>query len=249
MFDRADKGLWWDEGINLVEGCTRVSPGCDNCWALAAHKRYGVDPSKVVFRADRLPRLAAGKKPKVKAIWNDLFHPRVASHAVDDVMVEIGRANHLFVICTKRIEDAATYLNEYDPIEYDVEELQEKIIIMTTVENTNSIGRLSALREIHDGGWRTAISAEPLLGPLDLTGCGWLDWVVAGGETGPKARPCNKDWIHSLAMQCAVMGVPFFFKQYGKNSETKNPLLAVTEKYISLPRQFPKGGEACLRGE
>ncbi|MDE0625085.1 MAG: DUF5131 family protein [Bryobacterales bacterium] len=58
------------------------------------------------------------------------------------------------------------------------------------------------------------ISAEPLLGPIDLRGAG-LDWVVAGGESGPRARPTDPEWVRSLRNQCEYLGVPFFFKQWG----------------------------------
>lgn len=76
--------------------------------------------------------------------------------------------------------------------------------------------RGSAMAAIHALGWRTWCSAEPLLGPLDLRGHSWVEWLVAGGESGPRARPPHLAWFRQLRNQCAAAGVPYFFKQWGE---------------------------------
>ena len=106
MFNRIDKGLWWDDAWTLVEGCTPVSEACDNCWALAVENRFKKNPDgKVRIREDRLDKPLKRKKPTVYAIWNDLFHEDVPigflTHAFD-TMTQCSQ--HIFLILTKRPE-------------------------------------------------------------------------------------------------------------------------------------------------
>lgn len=97
------KGKYWTHGVNLVQGCTRVSPGCDNCWALAAAERFGTDPDCVRFREDRLHRFDVGGIPKVFSIWDDLFHDGVAFEKILSFMGHVIAAPwHEFMVLTKR---------------------------------------------------------------------------------------------------------------------------------------------------
>lgn len=111
MFERIDKGLWWDQGWQLVEGCTKVSEGCQNCWSLEKEKRFKIS-SEVRFMENRLDRLMKRKKPTVYSLWNDLFHESISFEMIDKVFGIIGLSpQHIFIILTKRPERMLEYYN------------------------------------------------------------------------------------------------------------------------------------------
>lgn len=113
MFDRASEGRWWDFGWQLIEGCTRVSPGCDNCWSLVKEKRFRKETG-IVCHVERLDRPLTRKKPTSYSIWNDLFHPGVPFEFIDKVFYRMYRGRrHIFQVLTKRPERMAEYLS-YD---------------------------------------------------------------------------------------------------------------------------------------
>jgi protein gp37 len=180
------------------------------------------------------------RKPLVWAVWNDLFHDGIAD---DDIAAAFGvmsaASRHTFIICTKRPERLAGFFAEYSPplcrqrafyrigsrFSRAADSLFDSlthwplpnVILMTTAENQAAAeGRIpfliSAPAHVH------AISAEPLLGPLDLSP--WLDrlgWVVAGCESGSNRRFASREWFEALRDQCAAAGVPFFLKQMELN--------------------------------
>lgn len=139
MFDYLPEGRWWDVGLQLVEGCTKVSPGCDNCWSLTAAnmRRFNPNPKMAarykgtVKRAlipgrmmqpewtgqvnpqwQDLDKIGRSRKPQVYTFWNDLFHPGVEEEFVTSVMGRIlTRPQHFYIICTKRPERALAYFN------------------------------------------------------------------------------------------------------------------------------------------
>ena len=107
--------------------------------------------------------------------------------------------------------------------------------------------RSGPMQAIADMGWSTWCSAEPLLGPLDLAGCrGWLRWLVAGGESGPRARPMHPDWARSLRDQCRAAKVPFFFKQWGEwKPISEMPEAEYDKLYKPGPDTFPEAPRRC----
>jgi protein gp37 len=140
---------------------------------------------------------------------SDLFHPGVPDdfiHAVFDSMKAASR--HTFQVLTKRPERAAS-------LSCDLE-WSPNIWMGTSVENQRFSSRVALLRKT--GARVKFLSCEPLLGPLspDLSG---IDWVIAGGESGPGARPMQIDWLRDLRDQCHEAGVAFFFKQWGAFDE------------------------------
>jgi protein gp37 len=248
MFDHLSTGRWWDIGIDLVTGCTPVSPACEHCWSAERTHRVGQQRNlniraryggltnaqkhftgEVRPQWDFLPRIGSARKPQVYTFWNDLFHPGAPEEFVDAVMVRITqRLEHFYIICTKRPERALKYYS--DPSRSWVRNaFQKSLMLMTTVERQEEADlRLPILLRIP--GVMHGVSYEPALGPIDIWQylggnrnpigpalCGkGLDWLIAGAETGPHARPSHPDWFRQARDQAVAAAVPFFLKSWWK---------------------------------
>ena len=220
---------WTDATWNPTTGCDRVSPGCDNCYALdlaarlkamgsAAYQQDG-DPRtsgpgfKLTLHPDRIDQPLRWKRPRRIFVnsMSDLFHPDVPSYyiaAVFDVMAAAHQ--HSFQILTKRprrmaeLSHGATF-GERWPL--------PNVWLGTSIETDRYAFRTDYL--IATQAATRFLSLEPLLGPLpslDLTG---IDWVIVGGESGFGARPMDPQWVREIRDRCVDAGVPFFFKQWG----------------------------------
>jgi protein gp37 len=209
-------GIEWTESTwNPVTGCTKVSPGCKNCYANTMALR---------LRAMRQPNYAAGfaltLQPHMLALplgWrrpqtifvnsmSDLFHQDVPLGYIQQVFEVMRNAHwHQFQVLTKRAERLAELAPSLD--------WAPNIWMGVSVETKRYEGRIEMLRST-DARVKF-LSLEPLLGPLeDLDLCG-IDWVIVGGESGAGSRPMRLDWATSIRDQCNQAGVPFFFKQWG----------------------------------
>ncbi|HZV54446.1 MAG TPA: phage Gp37/Gp68 family protein [Rhodocyclaceae bacterium] len=223
---------WTEATWNPVAGCTILSPGCTNCYAmrLAArlavmgqekyigttrktggrHKWNGVvktDPSSL-----NVPR--RWKKGRLIFVnsMSDLFHERVPFEfikAVFDVMRDTP--HHTYQVLTKRaerLEELSTKLR-----------WPENVWMGVSVESAPYAYRIDHLRRTK--AKTKFLSLEPLLGPLDDLDLKEIDWTIAGGESGPGARPMQKDWVRSIRDQCIEAGVPFHFKQWGGTNKKR----------------------------
>jgi len=210
-----ESGIEWTESTwNPVRGCTRISPGCAHCYAETFAERWrGIPghPYEQGFDLKLVPELLEmplrWKSPRTIFVnsMSDLFHEGIPAEYIRAVFVTMNRANwHTFQILTKR----SRRLLELGP------ELSwsSNIWMGVTVENQDCAYRMNHLRTIPAAV--RFISAEPLLGPLELDLSG-IDWVVAGGESGHGARPMKAWWVESIRDQCLERGVAFFFKQWG----------------------------------
>ena len=207
---------WTDATWNPVTGCTKVSPGCAHCYAEAITLRFRRGgpflPGKttVKLHSDRLGLPASWKSPRRIFVnsMSDLFHEEVPFEyirQVFDVMAQADR--HIFQVLTKR-HDRLLELSKYLP-------WPPNIWMGVSVENQywadrripNLIKVPTAVR---------FLSVEPLLKSLTLGPfLKDIDWVIVGGESGPKARPINEEWVLGIRDECSVYDVPFFFKQWG----------------------------------
>lgn len=194
MFDYLSEGRWWDRGIDLVPGCTPVSPGCAHCWsAEKTHRaafqhnpkikaRYGglTDASnhftgEVRPQWQDIDKIGRARKPQVYTFWNDLFHPGVEEEFVTSVMLRIlTRPQHFYIICTKRPERALEYFQSCYPDLILLNGgdhrniLARRLMLMTTAENQELADRrLPFLLQIP--GVMHGVSVEPGLGVVDLT--------------------------------------------------------------------------------
>ena len=228
---------WTDATWNPVTGCTPVSSACDHCYAARMIGRglpkmgHEGPFSHVQFHPSRLDQPLRWKKPRRIFVCSmgDLFHEQVAMAWVDDVRRTISKCQqHTFMVLTKRPERMKEYFTSewYRP--------PINLWLGVTAENQEMADlRIPIL--LQTPAAKRFVSVEPCLGPVDLTRikiyngvieCAGgrlppVDWIIAGGESGPGARPMHPNWPRSLRDQCQAAGVPFFFKQWGEWSPEK----------------------------
>lgn len=221
---RAERGLWWDRAWGLAQGCTPVSAACKNCWSREFHNRFReyrkLPPfSEVRFRADRLDIPPRRGIPTWYSVWNDAFHPAVTDKNLVEMFDAIrGARQHTYVLLTKRIKRAADDLG-------DVGRQFPNVIIGTTVENQAAADeRMPHLARLAAMGWRTMVSAEPLLEytELDIIRYGPLAWLIVGAESGPRHRRCDPGWVCSLIDQADAADVPVWVKQLELGRDISN---------------------------
>ena len=211
-----DTGIEWTEHTwNPVTGCSQVSPGCDNCYALAiAERMRGTkafpDGFDVTLRPHRLRDPLRWKQPARIFVnsMSDLFHREIPDDFVCQVWATMTAASHhTFQILTKRPHRMSHKLRELGL------PTPPHIWLGTSVEDQKrGSSRLGALCEIDTPS--RFVSAEPLLAPVTLKGfLGDIGWVIVGGESGKGRRPMDYDWARNIRDECAGAGVRFFYKQ------------------------------------
>ncbi|WP_420389359.1 DUF5131 family protein [Marinobacter sp.] len=207
---------WTEQTWNPVTGCTKVSPGCKNCYAetmarrLKAMKANGYEKGfELTLHPERLGQPLQRSKPTTYFVnsMSDLFHEDIKDSFIDKVFDVIARApQHTFQILTKRAERLAQYANGRT--------IPSNAWLGVSVEDKDyGVPRIDLLRDVE--GVTRFLSVEPLLediGQINLKG---IHWVIVGGESGPKARPMKPEWAIKLRDQCVAANVPFFFKQWG----------------------------------
>ena len=248
------KGRYWDEGVKIVSGCTRCSDGCKNCWSLAMENRFAKrdklglplpSANKIIIHPERLSRFNT-RKPKVFALWNDLFHESVPETFIIQVLKSMYKYKHnTYLLLTKRPKQMAGLMCRLDTATTARFLLQE--FDGENVPDTANLGIVDVWPNVYFGltvcnqqeadekipiflqvPGKKFLSIESCLGVIDLSWSwidrarffdlvgGTIDAVILGGETGPGARPVHPDWVRSVRDQCAAAGVPFFFKQWGE---------------------------------
>lgn len=215
---------WTESTWNPTTGCDRVSPGCDNCYALTLAKRlkamgsekYQADGNpatsgpgfKLTIHPDALDIPRTWKQPRVVFVdsMSDLLHPEVPFGFIESVFeVMSDTPQHTYQILTKR---SKRLLKIGAKLPWP-----SNVWMGVSVESERYAFRLDHLRAV-DAAVRF-VSAEPLLGPLPNLDLSGIDWLIVGGESGPNARPVDGSWVRDLRNQCSDGGVAFFFKQWG----------------------------------
>lgn len=228
---RVAKGMYWDKPWSLVDGCDPVSEGCLNCWSLACAKRFHRD-GPVRFRIDRMRIPQERCKPTTYALWNDLFHPAVGEDLIMEAFARMGvwSKQHTFIVLTKRAERMPGLVHGAVR-RWSAVNSFPNIILGVTAENQRWLDERVPFLLQTQAACRM-ISAEPLLGPLDIissldilvtingepeipavTPNRFLHWVVVGAESGPRRRECKIEWVRSIVEQCKAANVPVFVKQ------------------------------------
>ena len=231
---------WTESTWNPVTGCNKVSAGCDNCYAERMARRLKAMGSpnyangfQVTLHPDALELPLKWKKPQLIFVnsMSDLFHDDVPIEFITAIFDVMNKASHhQFQILTKR---SRRLLKIHDKLAWT-----DNIWMGVSVENANYTYRIDHLRQTN--AKTKFLSLEPLLGPLpnlDLTN---INWVIAGGESGPKSRPIDPEWVIDIRDQCLESKIPFFFKQWGGFNKKKNGRLLEGKTWDQVPGNIRK---------
>ena len=206
---------WTESTWNPVTGCTKASEGCLNCYAERMAKRLKAmgqanyaNGFEVTMHPNVLEYPLKWKKSQVIFVnsMSDLFHEDVPLEFIRQIFDVMKRADwHTFQILTKR----AKRLEELAPLL----DWPQNVWMGVTVENASCAYRIDRLRTVPAAV--LFLSMEPLLSAVDDMNLEGIGWVIVGGESGPGARPIQKQWVRGIRKQCREAKVPFFFKQWG----------------------------------
>lgn len=207
---------WTDASWNPVTGCTKISSGCQHCYAELMARRLSamhVDKYKngfqVTLHEDCLEEPLSWRKSKTIFVcsMSDLFHKDVPFDFIDKVLSVIKRTpQHRYQILTKRAERMAEY--------FSTRTVPANAWLGVTVDVLTSKPRIDSLRGIKDAPIRF-LSCEPLLEDLGQLNLDGIDWIIVGGESGRMARPMKEEWVLNIKDQVEKAGKAFFFKQWG----------------------------------
>ena len=210
---------WTDATWNPITGCTKITRGCDHCYAERFAERWrGVagHPYEQGFDLrlwpSRLDQPARWHKPRMIFVnsMSDLFHKNIARSFIDsvfDTMESVDR--HVYQILTKRSSLMRSYLR----YRYKAGLVPRHIWCGVSVEDASACARIHHLRDAPASV--RFLSIEPLLGPIRSIELDGISWVIVGGESGPQARPLKPEWVRDIRDRCLSARVPFFFKQWG----------------------------------
>ncbi len=229
---------WTESTWNPVTGCTKISPGCNNCYAERMAKRLKamgqpnyVNGFKPTMHEKTLSLPLSWKKPQRIFVnsMSDLFHKDIPDDFIMRVFDVMRQAYwHRFQVLTKRSER----LLKLSPRLF----WTENIWMGVTVENRECAFRIDHLRRTN--AFIKFLSMEPLLGPVENLNLMGLDWVIVGGESGPGARPMQHDWVIDIRNQCQRANVSFFFKQWGGTRKKKTGRLLEGKTWDEIPQQY-----------
>lgn len=206
---------WTEATWNPVTGCNKVSDGCKHCYAATMAKRLHAmgnpryaNGFNVTLHSDLIKTPLTWKKPRRIFVnsMSDMFHEDIPLEFINQVFETMGKASwHTFQVLTKRSKrliELAPHL-PWPP----------NVWMGVSVENEKVMYRIDDLRKVPANV--RFLSCEPLIGPLEKLNLTDIHWVIAGGESGPGARPMEADWVRSIRNQCQQQQVAFFFKQWG----------------------------------
>lgn len=213
---------WTESTWNPVTGCNKISSGCKNCYAERMAKRLKAMGSenydngfKLTTHNHAVNLPLQWRKPQVIFVnsMSDLFHKNVSLDFILKVFETMNKAHwHIFQVLTKR-SDRLLELNKYLP-------WSKNIWMGVSVENQDYTFRIKDLCKTD--ATIKFLSIEPLIGPISRFSLKNIDWVIVGGESGPKSRPMKEEWVTSIRDKCLKQVVPFFFKQWGGVQKKKN---------------------------
>lgn len=210
---------WTDATWNPVTGCTKISPGCDHCYAERFSERFrgthghpfetGFD---LTLRPERLEQPLRWRQPRMIFVnsMSDLFHKQIPTEFIARVFDTMERASwHTFQVLTKR----SSLMRNFLRMRYGNARGPVHMWFGVSVEDGKRASRIRHLREAPAG--MRFLSIEPLIGPVGALDLREIDWVIVGGESGPGARPMDVEWVRDIRDQCTAADVAFFFKQWG----------------------------------
>lgn len=210
---------WTDATWNPMSGCTKISSGCDFCYAERIAERFRGTPGHpfengfdLTLRPHKLREPLSWRTPRRVFVnsMSDLFHKEVPRSFIDSVFETMERADwHVFQILTKRSSLLRKYVNQ----RYATGQAPAHIWLGVSIEARDYLVRLAHLKQARASV--RFVSFEPLLEDLGTLDLGGIHWAIVGGESGPRARSIDPDWVRGLRDQCRAQTVAFFFKQWG----------------------------------
>jgi protein gp37 len=234
MANRSD--IEWTESTwNPLTGCTKISPGCKNCYAERMARRLEAmgQPNyangfKLTTHQHVLEKPLEWKRPQMIFVnsMSDLFHEDAPLDFIQEVFGVMHCAYwHTFQVLTKR---SGRLLDLDQDIHWPA-----NVWMGVSVETSDYTFRINHLRQT--GARVKFLSLEPLLGPLPNLELNDIDWVIVGGESGPGARPIREEWVVDIKDQCLRSNVPFFFKQWGGTRKKRSGRLLQGRTWDQIP--------------
>jgi protein gp37 len=230
---------WTDATWNPVTGCTKISAGCDNCYAARFSERFRGVPGHpfengfdLTLRPERLLQPLAWKKPRMIFVnsMSDLFHKDIPHKHIAKVFETMEKANwHIYQVLTKRSSLLQKFINE----RYKTDKAPVHMWFGVSVENAQALSRITHLQ--HANASIRFLSIEPLIGPVGKLVLQGINWVIVGGESGPGARPMRPEWVVDIRNQCLRANVAFFFKQWGGRTPKSGGRLLEGKEWNQFP--------------
>ena len=227
---------WTETTWNPVTGCSKISAGCQHCYAERMAKRLqamGQERYKhgfqVTLHEDLIKQPLKWVKPRIIFVnsMSDLFHEDVPVEFIEQVFDTMANCpQHIFQILTKRSHRLREIAH--------VLPWPENVWMGVSVEDNTVIQRVHDLQDVPS--FVRFLSCEPLLGPLDKLPLQDIHWVIVGGESGPGARPMKTEWIEAILSQCKRQHVQFFFKQWGGVWKKRAGRILHGKTYNNLPK-------------
>lgn len=233
---------WTEATWNPVTGCSEVSPGCAHCYAKTFAERWRGIPDHPYEHGfdlrlweERLAQPARWRRPRLIFVnsMSDLFHEGIPDDYIRRVFaVMVCNERHTFQILTKRHERLSDLAPDLP--------WPRNVWMGVSIENRRFVHRADHLRQVPAAV--RFISAEPLLGPLEGLDLEGIDWLIAGGESGPRHRPVKVEWLRGLRDSCLAIGVPFFFKQWGGRTSKTGGRTLDRRRWDQMPTPVDRGG-------
>jgi protein gp37 len=231
---------WTDATWNPVTGCSKITRGCDFCYAERFSERFRGVPGHpfengfdLTLRPERLLQPLQWRQSRRIFVnsMSDLFHKEVPFSFVDSVFDTMEAANwHIFQVLTKRSSLMARYLRK----RYGTGKAPIHIWLGVSIEDAKNTVRLKHLQMAQASV--KFVSFEPLLGSVGYVDLAGIDWAIVGGESGPRARPMTEEWAIEIRDQCAAANVAFFFKQWGGVRPKSGGRLLCGREWNEYPR-------------
>lgn len=242
---------WTDATWNPVTGCTKITRGCDNCYAERFAERFRGTPGHpyepgfdLTLRPERLSHPLSWKRPRMIFVnsMSDLFHKDVPTEFIDKVFETMETADwHVFQVLTKR----SSLMRDYLRNRYKSRLAPRHIWCGVSVEDHKATARI---RHLQEAPLTTRfLSIEPLLGPVGDIDIDGISWVIVGGESGPGARPMKKEWAIEVRDLCERKGIPFFFKQWGGRTPKAGGRLLDQKEHNDVPAYLLKEKKLALQ--
>lgn len=218
-----------------MTGCTKVSLGCKNCYAERLAKRLQAmgqsnyrNGFKLALHPHMLKLPLTWKKPQMIFVnsMSDIFHEDAPADYIKEIFAVMAKAHwHIFQVLTKRSDRLLEFAGDL--------KWESNIWMGVTVESKENTLRIDDLRQ--SPAKVKFLSLEPLLGPLPKLSLDGMNWVIVGGESGPRARVIRKEWVIDIKDQCERANVPFFFKQWGGTNKKKSGRLLEGRTWDEMP--------------